>query len=290
MSEIVFHESVCGFAQHFSPAGGTFVKSADAGFWTNLNMDMVPRGWTIQNPDGTVINSEPVPGVFTVDMTGKKVKFAPGNLYWDGAHEEWAFEAHQYDYTTEWDPDHVDRLHWSSDARVARAEDYENANTEYGITPAMTDSFFAADGGAIEGWTVLTRDEWYFVTRNAQQKKGNYEYGDPEYETQYKYVIDGINCAILLPDGYTRDILKDSYTAEEWAAAEAEYGLVALPFAGLRDGSSVDNVGSYGYYWSCTPDEDSAVNAYDRCFYPEGSCWYSHYRDFGRSVRLVSVQ
>lgn len=59
-----------------------------------------------------------------------------------------------------------------------------------------------------------------------------------------------------------------------------------LPAAGYRFGTDVNDVGSYGYYWSSTPnDENDAYNVYfdSDDLNPQG---YGN-RDDGLSVRLV---
>lgn len=63
---------------------------------------------------------------------------------------------------------------------------------------------------------------------------------------------------------------------------------IFLPAAGYRDGSSLYDAGSYGYYWSSSPYESNSQYAYYLSF---GSgihdvYWYSRYR--GHAVRPVS--
>lgn len=203
--------------------------------------------------------------LFTVNASGKKVRFAPGNLYWDG--KEFRFEKHQYDYPTERKPDHIGHFSWSKDASKAIAPKYNDRKAQ------CNDTFFAANGGAIKGYTVLSEEEWDYLIDNAIAKKA--------------VVIDGKKCVILKPDGFGGTV-KDSYSAEEWTDAESKHGLVALPFAGYRNGSSFYFVGSYGSYWSSTPhDSGSAWGAY---FDSDYAFAYNDLRGYGYSVRLVSVQ
>lgn len=212
---------------------------------------------------------EPRTFLFTVNASGKKVKFAPGNLYWDG--EKFCFEKHQYDYPTKWKSDHIGHFFWCKDASKAVALAYDGRKTQ------RTDKFFASDGGAIEGYSVLSGEEWGYLFANALAKNSS---------SLNTITIDGKDCLVLKPDGFAGTV-KDSYTAAEWATAEAS-GLVALPFAGHRYVSNFNRVGSYGFYWSSTPyDSYSAWGAY---FNSDHAYASDNYRDYGRSVRLVSVQ
>ncbi len=63
---------------------------------------------------------------------------------------------------------------------------------------------------------------------------------------------------------------------------------IFLPAAGWPDGSSLSNVGSYGCYWSSTPDESNTDGAYYLDFNSvnHNESWSRRY--IGRSVRPVS--
>ncbi|MBR4974384.1 MAG: hypothetical protein IKY60_02230, partial [Bacteroidales bacterium] len=63
---------------------------------------------------------------------------------------------------------------------------------------------------------------------------------------------------------------------------------IFLPAAGLRDGSSFDSAGEFGFYWSSTPDESDDDFACSLYFNSSGHGvnWYD--RGYGRSVRPVS--
>ena len=63
---------------------------------------------------------------------------------------------------------------------------------------------------------------------------------------------------------------------------------IFLPAASYRNGSSLYYAGYLGYYWSSTPDESDARNAYDLDFSSSGHGLYWVGRDYGRSVRPVS--
>ena len=279
------------------------------------------------------IEVKPQEFVFTVNDSGKKVKFAPGNLYWDGT--RFRFEEHQYDHPTAWISDHVGYFHWSKDASIAVAEESSECENE---EKTAGDKFFAADGGAIEGWTVLSRDEWDYVLKHNLHTVpiegvklynfgegytyiGTYEQAKAFYEAEewlvnnfannYPFLTDfdellkeecisvsdvwlrnvaGEECAILKPDGFSGSVA-DTYTAEEWAAAENDYGLVAFPLAGYsEEGYIWMPAGDInGIYWSTTRKADILGEAWCANFSAYGPCMTYLYCTYGYSVRLVQV-
>lgn len=214
-------------------------------------------------------DTEALPGVFTVNANGKKVKFSPGNLLWDGS--TFGFEKHQYDSPTEWNPNHVGHFFWSKDANIARAERFNRENQ------VVSNDFFAADDGAIDGYTVLSGDEWDYLIKHSLAKNSS---------DRNVFIVTGKKCIILKPDGFNRAV-RDSYSDEEWVVAEAS-GLVALPLTGYRHRAYLGNVGFYGYFWSATPDGN------DVAYYADFGDGFALADDISRnysfSVRLVSVQ
>ena len=62
---------------------------------------------------------------------------------------------------------------------------------------------------------------------------------------------------------------------------------VFLPATGLRVGSSLDYAGSYGHYWSSTPNYDYGDGAYDLNFGSGGQGMNNDFRYGGLSVRPV---
>ena len=63
---------------------------------------------------------------------------------------------------------------------------------------------------------------------------------------------------------------------------------IYLPAAGYRNGTSLSNAGSYGYYWSSTPYSSNTNNAYNLYFYSSNHSMHHNNRYYGRSVRPVS--
>lgn len=238
----------------------------------DINFASTVQGWTEKKAD---IAPAAEKGTFTVNRTGKKVRFAPGNLYWDGS--KFAFEAHQYDLPASWNTGHVGHFHWSDDAATAVARNFS------GTVGAGSDRFFAVDGGAVEGYTVLSKEEWTYVLSQHLAV-----ISEPTEDNAYAFTIAGVKCIILTPDFFA-GTLKDQYTATEWAAAESSYGLVALPFAGYRNGPSMSISGNTGHYWTCSAFDGNAGESWKLDFNPSCVYTYSARRDSGYSVRLVSI-
>ena len=63
---------------------------------------------------------------------------------------------------------------------------------------------------------------------------------------------------------------------------------IFLPAAGLRYGTSLDNEGSDGYYWSATPREGDTGRACILYFYEDDRRTFWDFRNYGHSVRPVS--
>lgn len=63
---------------------------------------------------------------------------------------------------------------------------------------------------------------------------------------------------------------------------------IFLPAAGWIDGTSIEEEGESGYYWSSSPDEDNSYNANFLLFHSEGVDTSNYNRYYGWSVRPVS--
>lgn len=95
------------------------------------------------------------------------------------------------------------------------------------------------------------------------------------------------------------ELINSSYTTTQWTTLNGVYGRLItslangnslfLPAAGWRSNSSLNDTGSYGYYWSRSLTTSNTSDAYYLYFYSSSintNGGYS-YRSFGRSVRPV---
>lgn len=208
-----------------------------------------------------------ISGQFSVSST-KKVYFSKGNLRY--ASGTWSFFDHQYDYYTSYSADAWDHFGWST-----------SANT-YGMNTSTSNSTYSGnfvDWGATmgSGWRTLSSAEWTYLfdTRTVNGGKGSgksYTLGQS---------VNGKLGVVLYPDNYTGAV----YSGSDWATFESA-GCVFLPAAGSRSGTSVNLVGSNGYYWSGTANNTN--NAYRVTSYSGGKDpANSTGRYYGCSVRLV---
>ncbi|MCQ2959869.1 MAG: hypothetical protein MJ198_06750 [Bacteroidales bacterium] len=246
-----------------------------------------------------VINS-----VFSVSAD-TKVQFSMGNLQYQASTNTWRFAEHQYDMIgvanknisstySGW----IDLFGWGTSGYNSKYPYMTSTdNNDYGV---VGDSYadiagtnydwgvynkISNGGNAAGQWRTLTYDEWYYLLSertDASSLKGS-------------ATVNGVTGIVLLPDNWTtpagitftngmNGFNSNTYTTSDWSKMEAN-GAVFLPAAGIRLGTDVNGVGSYGYYWSSSANDN--YDAYYLTFYSDGACMYSSGRMYGRSVRLV---
>ena len=232
-------------------------------------------------PDGAIS------GVFSVSSS-KKVYFSKGNLRY--ASSKWSFFDNQYDYYTSQSADAWDKFGWSTSA------------TTYGMHTSDYNSAYSGDfvdwGATMgTGWFTLSSDDWTYLlkTRSASTVNGT------ENGRYAKAQVNDVGGFIIFPDTYTHpdgvaaptgvnSTLNtgwngNSYTVADWTKMESA-GCVFLPAAGYREGSLVSEQGTYGNYWSATPN---GANSANRLSFTSGDV--NPAGNFGRSngcsVRLV---
>ena len=254
-------------------------------------------------------------GKFTINADGDQVYFSQGNLQYQASTNIWKFAENQYDYIGSTNSNisstysgWIDLFGWGTSG-------WNNGNTYYhpwdsnnssGSTYGppgqynLTGSYANADwgvynpisngGNQTNQWRTLTQPEWNYVF-NTRSTTSGIRYA--------KANVNNVNGVILLPDDWSTNTYSlsntnssgasfssNTITASQWSTLE-QAGAVFLPAAGGRDGTSVSNVGSYGYYWSASFSYSyGAYNVYfnDSGLFTDG--WSLRY--FGRSVRLVA--
>ena len=202
-------------------------------------------------------------GRFSVSST-TTVEFAPGNLWYDGS--AFRFEENQWSFASTWNPSHVSHFKWS-DAANAVTGDYSYSGDLF-----CNNNFTVA--GDSHTWRTLSGAEWDYLlyTRdNASSLRA--------WVTLSDVSVSGL---VLLPDGSTA-----TASGITTSSALADAGAVFLPAAGYRIGTDVDYVGSFGFYWSSTPNEYDEDYAYFMYFLSGDASSGNYTRDFGYSVRLV---
>ncbi len=241
-------------------------------------------------------------GKFSVSAT-KQVYFSQGNLQYQASTGTWRFAENQYDVIGDdnknisstysgwidlfgWGTSGYDNKYPYMTSTTSRdygdgSNDIAGTNYDWGVCNAII------NGGNKAGmWRTLTKDEWDYL--NSTRTNASDLCGQATVNEQAGY--------ILLPDGWStpsgltftanpNNFTTNSYSASEWSKMEAA-GAVFLPCAGNRFGTGVDDVGSYGYYWSSTAYDN--YGAYGFNFNSGNADVYSSLRGFGYSVRLAT--
>ena len=302
--ERIDHSSAYSVDEMYSGSCGTIPAIAENDYLTN------GIAVAISIPGGAI------EGLFSVSAT-QQVYFSQGNLQYIGsaATPYWQFAEHQWDClgtTTNQNSsdENVDRdlFGWGTSGYNHGAVCYQpwstsmNPGNYYAYGQAYNNLYDGngqadwgynaiSNGGNMEGqWRTLTNDEWVYVFNTRSTTSGI---------RWAKGTVNGVSGTILLPDNWTASTYalnntndgnygSNTITAEDWANTLEANGAVFLPAAGVREGTLVYYVGSYGYYWSAS--YDGSEYAYYVIF-NNGLLDPHHYdflyRSYCLSVRLV---
>ena len=231
-------------------------------------------------------------GVFSISST-TQVYFSQGNLQYRASTQTLQFAANQYDIIgsanqnisssySGW----IDLFGWGTGSNPTNSS---TSNSSYSTFTDWGNNAISNGGNQSGLWRTLTKDEWSYLLSarpNAASLVG-------------KATVNGVAGLVFLPDNWTlpsgcsftsgtsNAFTANTYTTSQWTAMESA-GAVFLPAAGCRYGSSVNLVGSDGYYWSSTAyDSDDAWGLY---FGGSSARMYGNVcRNYGLSVRLVRV-
>ena len=233
----------------------------------------LPGVFTVSDPDGTPNSGDE-----------KQVYFSKGNLWADGD-KVLHFEDAQWKSTPasdgSKDDSHVSHFTWSD--KVPDAVGNFNSGSNLFCDEANKQS---VDGsGKIYYALSITEWQYLFDTRTVN---GGTKEGKSYQRATINSDATSVYGMILYPDNYTSQTDATSYTSTDWTTME-ENGCVFLPAAGCRssgNASNVINVGSGGFYWSSTYDDNGAYYVVFRS--SEVSPDQHATRDFGHSVRLIT--
>ena len=269
-----------------------------------IKFDVTVEGWEDAQQQGEVILSQATPtyGPFSVGA-GTTVNFSPGNLQYSITNGKWRFASNQWTYigaypgNTDMTTGVIDLFGWGvADTDPAKHtttnSDYLNSVTADGAEMGSTHDWgtvAATDLGS--GWRTLTKDEWVYLLNSRTTTSG---------VLYVKATVGGIAGLIILPDDWSTsyhtlastNITSAAYntnviTLSDWTTDLEAHNAVFLPAAGYRDGTTVNNAGTYGNYWSSTSrssDNAYGLNFYASYLYPANNNLNRYY---GRSVRLV---
>ena len=237
---------------------------------------------------------EPVnalPGQFTINANGTKVRFSMGNLQYQAATRTWHFAEHQWEWVGDansftnngW----IDLFEFGSGYNPMSASYYYYHNRNF---CDWGGNAISNGGNTPNIWRTLTADEWIYLLKTRAGASAKMATGN----------IDGVHGLILLPDSWTQpsgcsfnagfadeenDWTHNTYTLAQWTMME-NAGAVFLPAAGKLLSGSVIHVGEFGSYWSSTPHHDYEASSVK--FWGDSALvMSSDSYDDGLSVRVV---
>lgn len=256
-------------------------------------------------------------GPFSVSAS-KKVVFSKGNLQYQASTGAWRFATNQYDYIGDdnaniaadyagW----IDLFGWGTGNNPTNtsttADDYSSFH-EWGT---------AAASSIGSGWYTLSGDEWDYMIKTISATPGTncrntntYEMpsNTATYVNAARYVkatIGSVPGLIIFPDVYIHPVgvtvtstitsYNDSYGAYSkfvvnsgWEKMEL-VGAVFFPSAGERQGTAINNTGTFGNYYASSYIGTAGYHLYfkDGAMNSKTSTYPASNKSYGYSVRLV---
>ena len=218
---------------------------------------------------------------FTVNSDGKKVLFAPGNLQYQASTQTWRFAEHQYDRigndNSNISPSYsgwIDLFGWGTwtgdDPNPTLTDEYNSweendwndwgdwkgnrgtlkSNYDWGAGDFKKEAELADPSQRNYDWYTLNGDEWLFV----------FWKGEVSYYRRGK--VNGIDGVFVRPDNSiwpsVFNTTNGEVTAEQFAQAEEDAGIIFLPASRYRNGTNVADVNN-GYYWSSSYNDQIIV-------------------------------
>ena len=211
-------------------------------------------------------------GTFSVS-NNKRVRFSKGNLQYQASTGKWRFAEHQWDFEGKnnsnisssyngW----IDLFGWGTSGYNGNYPylasdtdtDYKVENKNISGTNYDWGLYNTISNGEGKKWYTLTYSEWMYIF-NARKTKSGINYARAN--------VNNINGIILLPDSWEAGIYSlyntnddaasydsNRVSLDDWINKFESNGAVFLPTAGMRFGTSVNDLNSEGYYWTSTYD------------------------------------
>ena len=237
--------------------------------------------------------------VFTVDGNNTKVRFSKGNLQYttDSTHSTadgtatgtWRFAKHQYDFigsansniSTSYDG-WIDLFGWGTSGYNNKVPTLSsNSYSDYYYSMNISTRYYDwglynnIDNYTYGTWRTPTRSEWEHILATRAGVSIGETYTDARYAVSK---VNGVKGLMLFPDGFqwpTNSINPPSvcngyesnwnnrnYSIAQWAILESA-GIIFLPAAGYRTGSTIYDSGESGWYWTSTKVSNRTGMAYD---------------------------
>lgn len=228
-------------------------------------------------------------GAFAINGDGDYIAFSKGNLQYHCTNHVWQFATNQYDIIGNDNANISDSYDgWVDLFGYGTGNNPTLVNTSYSAFSTFTDwgvNAISNGGNEANLWRTLTRDEWAYLFNSRANASSKYGMA----------TVANVPGVIVLPDVYEGSAINTNHngwgnniiSSGDWAAYETA-GAVFLPVAGYREGTTVDNLGSYGFYWSSTPEDamfSKKLSLDQYLVEPEG--YGLRYQ--GLSVRLVQA-
>lgn len=214
---------------------------------------IVPGGDTI----APVLPEGGLPYLFSVSSS-QQVWFSQGNLQYKASTNTWRFAINQYDFVGEANSnisstysDWIDLFGWGTGNEPTKAS---TVNNDYSMFNDWGNNRISNGGNEENLWRTLAISEWMYVF-NIRSTNSGIRYA--------KAQINDKNGLVLLPDDwdsnyYTLNSVNDGeasfnsniVSVDDWENSLEPHGAVFLPAAGNRDGTTVNDTGRSGNYWS----------------------------------------
>lgn len=281
-----------------------YTKTATAS--TSINIAANDLYTTGELPEsGVVVPDVPYPNLGTGEFSvsgSKKVRFALGNLQWQGSTRLWRFASNQWTYignaagnntssSRSTQEDWIDLFGYgtsgvnfqpwrtsTTNASYYASSAIQNTVNDWGVNPISN------GGNQPNKWRTLTQSEWYYLFNTRSNNQRLHYTGA---------TVQNVKGMIILPDDFPYNTSPYNNNNWDWKrlsnsqwAQAAALGAVFMPYTYYRTGTTLHS-STYGYYWNSSWSD---FNSQPQCMYftSNGETTDAHEPAYwGCAVRLV---